>query len=131
VRRGCAGLLLLLAACARPDGGSAGVAERDSAGVRIVEVRVDSAGLERRWGMEAVPELTTDSADGGRGIELFRVNGIRRLDDGRLLIANGGSSELILVDPRTRSVRRYGRSGRGPGEFVGMAGLWAGRGDTS
>lgn len=131
MRRGCVGLLVVLSACARAEGGSAGVVERDSAGVRIVEVRVDSAGLERRWGMEAVPELTTDSADGGRGIELFRVNGIRRLDDGRLLIANGGSSELILVDPRTWSVRRYGRSGRGPGESVGIAGLWAGGGDTS
>lgn len=132
--RACAGVVVLvaLAACTRGGGGSsgaAGVATRDSAGIRIVDVRVEPAEMDRRWGMRAVPEFTTGETEGGAEIELFRVNGVRRMGDGRLLIADGGT-RLLLVDPRTRAVRTFGRKGRGPGEFEMIAGVWRGPGDS-
>jgi hypothetical protein len=58
VKRGCVGLLAVLSACARAGGRSSGVAERDSAGVRIVPPRpVTRADLER--------EITSRTEGGG------------------------------------------------------------------
>ncbi|HVG43316.1 MAG TPA: hypothetical protein VM890_01260 [Longimicrobium sp.] len=130
MRRAGVAALALLSACGRTDGAGARASVRDSAGVRIVEVRGEAGGLGR-WRLDAVPGLAVGGADAAGGIELFRVAGAHRLADGRLLVGNGGSGELVLVDPRAGgAVKRYGRSGRGPGEFVAMAGVWAGRGDT-
>jgi hypothetical protein len=131
-RAGMAALALLsaLSACGRADGAGTRASVRDSAGVRIVEVRGEGGGLDQ-WRLDAVPELAVGGAEAAGGIELFRVAGAHRLADGRLLIGNAGSGELVLVDPHADgAVKRYGRSGRGPGEFVAMAGMWAGRGDT-
>jgi len=129
MRRGGLAVLLLLAGCGR-DGANGGVATRDSAGVRVVEVRGTAGELGRRWGRQAVPEFTTAAANGGEGIELFQVRGVHRYPDGRLLIANAGTGELLLLDPRGGPVRRYGRKGRGPGEFTMMAAMWPGAGDS-
>jgi hypothetical protein len=123
--------LALISGCGRAGAGGAGAAVRDSAGVRIVEVRGEAAELDRRWGVAAVPAFTVGAGGGDSAVDLFRVAGAHRMADGRLLIANGGTGELLLADPRTGAVRRYGRNGQGPGEFRTMAGLWPGRGDTA
>jgi hypothetical protein len=57
------------------------------------------------------------------GLELSRVNGAVRLADGRLVVANSASSELIFLRPDGRVERRAGRQGEGPGEFTFLAGI--------
>jgi hypothetical protein len=127
--RGRLALLLLLAGCGR-GGGNGSVVTRDSAGVHVVEVPGASAELDRRWGRQAVPEFSTAGVNGGEAIELFQVRSVHRYPDGRLLIANGGTGELLLVDPRGGAARRYGRKGQGPGEFTMLAAMWPGGGDS-
>jgi len=130
-----AGLLAALAAvlcgCGRQAAGAASAAVRDSAGVRVVEVRGEAAALDRRWSLGLAPELTVGAPGAEPQVELFGVVGAHRLGDGSLLIANSGTGELLRVSAGGRIVRRYGRKGRGPGEFVSLAGLWPGRGDTA
>jgi hypothetical protein len=50
-------------------------------------------------------------------VELLRVTGAVRTDDGRFVVANGKPLEVRVYDARGRLQRRLGREGRGPGEF--------------
>lgn len=82
------------------------------------------------WRVAPEPAVRIGVAEGDAGQELYRVVGSVRLDDGRIVVANGGTSELRVYDPRGRLLTRIGREGRGPGEFEALA--WVGRlaGDT-
>lgn len=123
-----AALAAALAACGGPDADPAAeVVERDSAGVRIIEIPAGAAEAAPEWSVAAAPAGTLGSE---QGADLFRVVGALRLTDGRIAVANGGSAELVLYDPRDGSVRRLGRKGGGPGEFERIAGLWRAGGDT-
>ena len=49
--------------------------------------------------------------------ELYRVNDARVLPDGRVVIANSGSSEIRFFDPNGRFLNAHGSNGTGPGEY--------------
>jgi hypothetical protein len=87
-------------------GGAAEVVERDSAGVRIVEIPAGASGAAPEWTLGADPAGTLGSE---QGADLFRVSGALRMADGGIVVVNGGSAELVLYDPRDGSVRRFGR----------------------
>ncbi|GMV06190.1 MAG: hypothetical protein AMXMBFR53_24660 [Gemmatimonadota bacterium] len=94
----------------------------DSAGVRLVRVPP--------LGSFSMPELDVvrlySTADvGGAPLELFRVRDALFLADGTLVLANGGTEEIVFVDPAGRSHRRFGGKGQGPGEFNGLSRLLA------
>lgn len=63
------------------------------------------------------------TSEGESRLELFRVTGARFVDDGALVLANSGTSELVYLDRAGRLERRFGRAGSGPGEFRGMSTL--------
>jgi hypothetical protein len=83
----------------------------DSAGITWVRVR-DLRDVEApAWALDTV--YSTEA----RGVELFRVDAGRILPDGRVVVSDYGTSELLLLDPDGHLLRRIGGPGEGPGEF--------------
>jgi hypothetical protein len=92
---------------------------RDSAGARIISYDA-GARAPARWTVEQRPLVKIGGADGQGPTELAGVLGVARLSDGRVVIADGGSTELRVFSPTGEFVRAIGRLGRGPGEFDGI-----------
>ena len=114
----------LATACDRPNGESSGYTERDSAGVRIVENVRPARSSDTEWTVDSTL-LSVGTAEGASGQQLHRVSGATRLRDGTLVIANGGSRELLRYDRRGVYLGATGREGQGPGEFLALS--WVGR----
>ena len=96
---------------------------RDSLGVRIVESVVPAWSADSAWWIEEVPLV--DLLESGTGEERFfdRVRDVLRAADGRLIVADLGSSEVRIYDSSGRFVRVFGGEGDGPGEFRYLAAL--------
>lgn len=106
-----------LAAC----GGGAGrpaVVERDSAGIAIVENSADTAALREGWSIDPEPLVTIGGLRSDASQQLFQISGGLRLSDGRIAIANGGSSDIRIYGTDGALLAVYGRQGEGPGEFT-------------
>lgn len=90
------------------------VAVSDSGGVRMVRIPpLGQFGLPQQ---RLYREYSTNRL-GGKSVELFRVADALFLRDGSLVIANGGTEELFVIDSAGMSVRHLGGKGEGPGEF--------------
>lgn len=98
---------------------------RDSAGVRIVE----HSGVPPEIQL-GDPVLRIGSLDGPEHDQLHRVQGAARLGDGRIVIADGGSSQLRFFDATGAHLMNFGRRGGGPGEFQSMSFMRRLRGDS-
>lgn len=114
-------ILPVLAACERP-GGEAAVLARDSAGVRIVQSRMDQVGAEWRLSEEPTVEVT-QAAPGDAA--LYQIVSAFRMADGRIVVASAGNGQLHVYGADGRHQRTLGRQGQGPGEFGRL--FWAGR----
>lgn len=53
-----------------------------------------------------------------------RINGIRELADGRLVVSDSRDKTLQLIDPGSGRRLPISREGRGPGEFLSIVGLF-------
>lgn len=110
-------LLAVIAGACAGDSATKGLTARDSAGVEIVEnlasLGEDSAALR----VEPTPFLTLGTREGE---ELYRVRSVLRMADGRIAVANAGTSEILVFDGEGALVARVGREGEGPGEFMGL-----------
>jgi hypothetical protein len=107
------GLLLLLAACVDVEDSQMRTTLSDSAGIRIVQnASPDAAPLYSVSG----PVLEIGRVAGGEEYELYDVNGVARLSDGRIAVATGGT-EIRWFDAEGRFRSRSGGDGAGPGEF--------------
>lgn len=129
----CFLLILMIAltlGCGERSGLSGEVVTRDSAGVRIVEVGDPSAIDLPLWKVSALPIVTIGSDDPRAGHDLFGVRGARILEDGRVVIANGGTQELRFFAEDGVHLANAGGKGEGPGEFTGLFWLDALPGDT-
>ena len=111
---------LLTAACAPDAPSGVSVTVRDSAGVTIVEnsgaVPLDGGG----WSVAAQADLSIGAVEGDADYQLYGVAGAHRLADGRIAIANAGTSELRLYDANGGYQGSFGQQGGGPGEFTSM-----------
>jgi hypothetical protein len=105
----------LLAACAGDGTAGRFASVRDSAGISIVESTAP-AWREPRWTVEQAAAVDIGAAD-DPDQELFRVRGAVRLSDGRIVIADGGSTRLRFYDAAGVHLVDAGRRGSGPGEF--------------
>ena len=72
--------------------------------------------LDSRLGWEVSPEpsLSTGTAEGTDDFQLHRVDDALRLNDGRIIVANGGSHELLVFDEAGNYLTAWGQRGEGP-----------------
>lgn len=92
----------------------------DSAGVAIVEVTGEAWTEGRGWTVDPVPVLDIGSSGMGEDYDLFRVRSALRLPDGRIVVANTGTSEIRFYDSAGQYLRAVGGPGEGPGEFESL-----------
>jgi hypothetical protein len=64
-----------------------------------------------------VPAVSIGSGDGPDAYLFSRVNGVLRLPDGSIVVADAGAHQLRLFDSTGHFVRAAGRQGQGPGDF--------------
>jgi 6-bladed beta-propeller protein len=104
----------------------------DSAGVRIVtsELPAWEADLGGGWSVEEAPAIEIPGDFGDPDHYLFGAYYLNRMEDGRLVIGNRGSRQLLVFDSVGTFVRPIGQPGQGPGEFESVFGLFACAGDT-
>ncbi len=109
---------------------------RDSAGIQIVESSRPALSGARAWRLSPKPFLEIGSRASDVGAvqdslyELLRVNGIVRLSDGRVAVANDGSLTIRFYDQAGKFVSYAGREGQGPGEFQQLMRMTRKGGDT-
>jgi hypothetical protein len=120
-----AALLVALAGCGGESADSSGAVIRDSAGIQIVENTTPSWAEGGGWQLSDAPVLSIGELEGDPNYQLYQVYDARRLSDGRIVVANAGSSELRFYDSKGRFKKAVGGKGGGPGEFQGLAGVWA------
>lgn len=109
-----------LASCGAGDRAGAAPIVRDSAGITIVENVAPLWTDENAWRVEAGPTLDIGVLEGDPAYQFFRIRGVARLSDGRIVVANGGSGELRYYDPTGRHLLSTGGQGGGPGEFASL-----------
>ena len=90
---------------------------RDSAGVRIVENARPSDGSMLGWRVDSVPSLSIGALEGDEPYLLDQVRDALTLPDGRIVVADRGSSELRVFDASGVHMESWGGRGEGPGEF--------------
>ncbi|NJD11641.1 MAG: 6-bladed beta-propeller, partial [Gemmatimonadetes bacterium] len=87
------------------------------------------AGEAAVWQVDTAAVLEIGQVEGDSAYQLYRVQGIAELPDGRIAVANAGTNQVRIYDAQGRYLRALGRSGEGPGEFAMLLDVRA-RGDT-
>lgn len=87
-------------------------------------------GSSETWLVGADPAVVLGSLGSGPESSLYIVNGAVRLSDGRMVVANAGTSELRVFSPEGRHLTSIGREGDGPGEFRRITSLQRGPNDS-
>ena len=124
--------LTLAAAVALPVGGGARAETpgwavqlqheaRDSGEVRIVENRRPAPGSRLGWVVGTEPVVTIGTRDASEIFQLYRVGAATRLSDGRIVVANRGSNELLVFAEDGSFLDSWAGRGEGPGEFETLA----------
>ena len=103
--------------CGSPEGRGPQTEVRDSAGITIVENFGELGPDGGGWIVASEPTLSIGTFQGDPIYQLFQVEGARRLQDGRIAVANAGSGEIRVFDSEGRFQAAHGRKGEGPGEF--------------
>lgn len=91
---------------------------RDSAGVTIVENARPASESRLGWRIGAEPTLAIGVQSGDEAGQLFGVEDATRLADGRIAVANAGTSEIRFFSADGSHFESWGRVGEGPGEFA-------------
>jgi hypothetical protein len=104
----------------------------DSAGVvlAISTGRAWDADRTAAWTLEPSPLLDLTTTGTGPAHEFYRVSDATRLADGRIIVADRGSSQVRSYSPEGTSIRVVGAPGEGPGEYRQIASVHAFRGDS-
>ncbi len=109
---------------------SARAESRDSAGVRIVENARPADDSRLPWRIGPAPAVSIGVESGEEPYMLHEADDALTLPDGRIVIANTGTSELRVFDATGAHQATWGGSGEGPGEFAALAGVDAWQGDS-
>lgn len=89
-----------------------------------------TAPVVEEWEAGPDPVASIGIAEGEAAYELHRASDAIRMRDGRIIVANSGSSELRVFDSTGAYLRSIGREGGGPGEFRGAIRLFPHAGDS-
>lgn len=103
------------------------IVTRDSADVRITENPRPPEG-SRVWQVGPEPSVSIGEREGEDPYMLHQVRDATKLDDGRILVANGGDDEIRVFDAFGTWLESWGGTGEGPGEFGDLTHVdsWAG-----
>jgi hypothetical protein len=102
----------------------------DSSGVTIAESREPAWDTQTQWRVAEDPQLEIGVLQGDSAYQFDQIAGAVRLADGRIVVADGASSQIRTFDTHGRLLSVTGRRGGGPGEFEIIASLGAAGGDT-
>jgi hypothetical protein len=91
--------------------------------MEIIESRRPAWSAEEAWVVEQEPNLEIGSQDGAPEYIFFRVAGALRLDDRRIVIADGFSNQVRFYSEAGEFLKAVGREGQGPGEYQYIRGL--------
>ena len=111
-------IILALAAACDSEGDTAQTLRsevRDSAGVTIVENARPAPGSRLVWQIGETPAVSIGTEEGDPGEMLFDVRDATRLADGRIVVANAGTSELRVFAANGTYLETWGGQGEGPG----------------
>jgi hypothetical protein len=116
--------LLPTIACEGAASRDGGVSVVDSAGIQIVHSSRPLWDDGGAWELSEAPIVQIGAVQGDPDYELHRVAAVVRLSDGRIVVADAGSSQLRYFDASGTHIRSVGRAGDGPGEFQFLSRLW-------
>lgn len=105
-----------------------GAIVQDSAGITIIDNRPSDREVAQLH-IAPQPVMRIGSRDEDSEEALFRVRGAFRTAAGQMVIANGGTNQIMVFSADGELERTFGATGGGPGEFRWLTGLW-GSGDT-
>ncbi len=94
---------------------------RDSAGVTIVESASPEPGSRLGWRVATVPRASAGAPMAAEDYQLYEVGDATRLADGRIVVANSGSNQLLVFDDAGGYLDAWAGQGEGPGEFRSLA----------
>jgi len=100
-----------------PEGETPIASGTDSAGILIVENPAPTPGSRLGWAVGDEPVVTIGTRDASDAFQLHSVGDATRLADGRIVVANGGSNELLVFDAEGNHLDAWAGQGDGPGEF--------------
>jgi hypothetical protein len=123
----------MVAACSADeprDGTASGFEERDSAGITIARSTGPAWSATTGWSLSEEPIIEIGTLEGPDETSFSRVAGILLRQDGTVVVADRGASELRFFDEAGTFLRRVGRPGDGPGEFGAIESLHRYRGDS-
>ena len=89
----------------------------DSAGVRITTSDAAEPDAGTVCTLAEAPDVRVVSPTSGEW-ELFKIEDLDRMEDGRLFVLNRGSQELLVFGRDGEFLQSIGRRGEGPGEFM-------------
>ncbi|MDE0475972.1 MAG: hypothetical protein OXI50_15565 [Gammaproteobacteria bacterium] len=113
-------VFVLFAACSPSDDLPPLAAQRDSAGITIIESFAPAWGDSAHWRVGVEPLVDLAESGTGDAHHFYSVRDVRRLPDGGIVVANRGSDEIRKFSPDGGFVRSAGGSGEGPGEFTNL-----------
>lgn len=93
----------------------------DSAGIPIVENRAPAPGSRLGWVVGDAPVVSIGTRDATDAFQFYRVGDATRLPGGRIVVANGGSNELLVFDADGNHLGAWAGEGDGPGEFWSLS----------
>jgi hypothetical protein len=98
--------------------------------VVIVESRAPAWETGGGWRLSETPILEIGALDGPAEYQFERIEGVLRLADGRIVVADGGASQIRFYDSTGRFLSASGRPGEAPGEYRYLVGIGAGPRDS-
>ena len=111
----------IAAACEQPAEtglpGGAPFLEQDSAGVLVATTSGARARAPIGWLVDTVPDYQLGAVAGEEAYLFLRIDGVRQLSDGRVLVLDKSSCELRFFGTDGVFLERTGGRGEGPGEF--------------
>ena len=129
MKRWCLVLAVGLSGCREPAPVMRSADVVDSAGIQVITSSAPAWGSAPQWKVASSPSLTLGGVAGDPALDFLSIVGARRLRDGSLVVANGGTGELRWFSPEGAPVRSVG--GRHPptSPFAAIASFYS-QGDT-
>jgi hypothetical protein len=114
-------LIVVVSGCDSVNDERSTFAAHDSSAIEIVEVRWDESLVLTE--VESVPDWEIGGPDQPGDLYLHEVRDAVMVGEDRVIIAEGSTQQLLLVDVGAQSVVRLGGAGDGPAEFRGLGQL--------